>query len=140
MNDATRELGAALGIAVLGSFAASEYSSSVRRFLGAIPASARSAARSSLASAIEAADKLSPAAKHTLLAGSKDAFIDGLHLAVTAGAVLCALASIVVYRYLPSQTPPISGHGDHGEMTAVDAAEVTAEMGFAGFEPVLDRG
>jgi hypothetical protein len=69
------------------------------------------------------------------LAGSKDAFIDGLHLAVTAGGILCAIASFVVYRYLPSQTPMVEGHG---EMTAVDAMEVTAEMGFAGFEPVLD--
>ena len=37
MNDATRELGAALGVAVLGSIAASQYSSHLHHALGALP-------------------------------------------------------------------------------------------------------
>ena len=49
MNDATRELGAALGVAVLGSIAASQYTSHLHDALDVIPASARDAASSSIA-------------------------------------------------------------------------------------------
>ena len=38
MNDATREFGAALGIAVLGSIAASQYSSHLHDALARLPA------------------------------------------------------------------------------------------------------
>jgi len=48
MNDATRELGAALGIAVLGSIAASQYSSSLHG-LGNLSNAARDTARASIA-------------------------------------------------------------------------------------------
>ena len=64
MNDATRELGAALGVAVLGSIAASQYSSHLHDALGRLPAAARSAASSSIAGALHAAERLpGPAAR-----------------------------------------------------------------------------
>src|SRR5258708_31595943 len=47
MNDATRELGAALGIAVLGSLAASRYSSVVRHLVAGLSRPLRSAAPAS---------------------------------------------------------------------------------------------
>ena len=53
MNDATREFGAALGIAVLGSIAASQYTSKLHDAVRVLPASAREAAGSSLAGALE---------------------------------------------------------------------------------------
>jgi EmrB/QacA subfamily drug resistance transporter len=58
MNDATRELGAALGIAVLGSVAATRFSSSLHDALGAAPAAARDTAQTSLASALQVAEQL----------------------------------------------------------------------------------
>jgi len=62
MNDATRELGAALGIAVLGSIAASQYSSHLHAALDKIPAAARGTASSSIAGALQVAEKLPPRA------------------------------------------------------------------------------
>ena len=47
MNDATRELGAALGIAVLGSIAASQYSSGVQELTAGLPAAAADQASAS---------------------------------------------------------------------------------------------
>jgi predicted MFS family arabinose efflux permease len=58
MNDATRELGAALGVAILGSIAASRYTRAFQGTLNTLPASARDAARSSLAGAVQAAKDL----------------------------------------------------------------------------------
>ena len=101
MNDATRELGAALGVAVLGSIAASQYSAKVEPLVAALPASVRSTATSSIAGAIQAANACTAAAGRALTFGAQHAFVDGMHFAVTVGAVLAAVASVVVYRYLP---------------------------------------
>src|SRR5207237_1766702 len=55
MNDATRELGAALGVAVLGSVAASRYGSGLGSVAGALRAADRSRALGSLAGALQTA-------------------------------------------------------------------------------------
>lgn len=135
MNDATRELGAALGIAVLGSVAAARYSHSIDQ-LRNLPAAARDLARDSLSGALAESTRIGGGAGSLLRDGSQQAFIDGMHLAVTFGAVLAAIASVLVYRYLPAQTPMIAGHGP---IDAVDAAELTAEVAIAG-TPALIEG
>ena len=134
MNDATRELGAALGIAVLGSVAASRYAHSIDQLRG-VPAAAREAARDSLAGALAESARVGGPVGAKLLVGSQQAFMDGLHLAVTFGSILAALAAILVYRYLPAQTPMLAGHG---AVDAVDAVELTAEVAIAGTPPVLE--
>ena len=104
MNDATRELGAALGIAVMGSVAASQYTHHVDKLTRALPAATQHAARTSLADALEAAGRLPGAAGQALATGAQHAFIDGVHLAVTIGSVLALIAAVTVYRYLPHAT------------------------------------
>src|SRR3954469_22417094 len=58
MNDATRELGAAFGIALMGSLAASRYSASLAPVTAHLPRSVQRQAGVSLADALAAADKL----------------------------------------------------------------------------------
>jgi EmrB/QacA subfamily drug resistance transporter len=127
MNDATRELGAALGVAVLGSLAASQYAKSIDSHIAIIPSSARAGVRSSLASALDQAKLLSAADARSVSSAAQHAFVDGIHFAVTVGAVLAAAAAIVVYRFLPHQA-------NHN--TAIESAEVTAELGVAGAMPI----
>src|SRR5579859_623961 len=95
MNDATRELGAALGIALMGSLAASRYASSLARVTASFPASVRHRAAISLADALSAATKLGGPAGRTLTVGAQHAFIEGIRLAVTCGAGLSAVAAVV---------------------------------------------
>lgn len=125
MNDATRELGAALGVAVLGSLAASRYSGQLLPLVSHLPVAARAAAQSSLAGALQAAQSLPPAAAHTLVLGADKAFIGGIHLAVTVGAVLAMVSSAIVFRYLPHLT---ASHGNHEqpapELTDADLLSV----------------
>ncbi len=102
MNDATRELGAALGVAVLGSVAASHYSARLKGVTQSLPAGVRSTAESSLAGALQTAAHLPAAAGRALTRGADLAFLDGLHLAVLVGALLAAGSAILVYRYLPA--------------------------------------
>ena len=132
MNDATRELGAALGVAVLGSIAASQYSSHLHDALGAIPASARAAASSSIAGALHAAESLRGPAAAIFDLAAKSAFIDGIHVAALFGVGLAVVAAILTTRYLPRVLLP------EGALSSpVAAMESTAELGLGGIPPVL---
>ena len=103
MNDTTRELGAALGVAILGSLAASRYSAHLHGVAHGLAPTVRAAAQSSLAGALQAAAALPHAAGAALARSSELAFVDGFHLAVTVGAVLASASALVVARYLPSR-------------------------------------
>jgi Na+/melibiose symporter-like transporter len=103
MNDATRELGAALGVAVLGSLAASRYAHSLNRVIDTIPTGSRSAARASLPSAIQHSKSLAGPEAAAVTSAAQHAFVDGIHFAVTVAAALAATAAVVVYRYLPHE-------------------------------------
>lgn len=132
MNDATRELGAALGIAVLGSVAASRYAHSIDQLRG-VSESAKVAARDSLAGALAESAKLGGSAGNVLRAGAQQSFMDGLHLAVTFGSILAALSAVLVYRYLPAQTPMSGGHGapvadEADAAAAADQVAIVAEV------------
>ena len=132
MNDATRELGAALGIAVLGSLAASRYDGQIAKFLNGLSASQRSTANTSIAGALRVAGKLPPHASAVLTAGAKGAFVSGLHFAAIGGAVLALSAAVFVLRYLPHSLVP------EGAMRGpIESMEDMAEFGVSGGMPVF---
>lgn len=132
MNDATRELGAALGIAVLGSVAASRYDGRVAKYLHGLSTAQRSAADTSIAGALRVAGKLPGHASAVLAAGSKGAFVSGLHLAALAGALLALFAGIIVLKYLPHSLVP-----EGAVRGPVESMEDMAEFGIAGGMPVF---
>ena len=91
MNDATRELGAALGVAVLGSLAASHYAHS---FHSVLDAGAGGLARPGQLVAGRRARRRQGARRRRRSRRSRraasSAFVDGIHFAVTIGASLAA--------------------------------------------------
>ena len=132
MNDATRELGAALGIAILGSVAASHYATRIAPFLRHLSPSDASTARTSIAGAARVASTLPPRAGRVLEGAANVAFVDGVHVAVTVGAVLATISAVIVYRYLPHSLVP------SGAMTGpVGSLEEAAELGLGGVPPVF---
>jgi hypothetical protein len=132
MNDATRELGAALGVAVLGSIAASRYSSGISSSVASLTAGDRAEARTSLASALETAHRLPQAVGDGLVSAAEHAFVSGIHLAALSGAILAAAAAMLVLRFLPRH---IEQHGG-GERSAVGSLEDVVELGLAGTPPL----
>jgi EmrB/QacA subfamily drug resistance transporter len=101
-NDTTRELGGALGVAVLGSVATTHFRSSSSDAIAGIPESAREQARSGIAGALQAARDVPGEAAGRLVADARQAFTDGLGIAaiVAAGVVLATavVASVVLGR------------------------------------------
>ncbi|MHB8463917.1 MAG: MFS transporter, partial [Acidimicrobiales bacterium] len=132
MNDASRELGAALGIAVLGSIAASRYGSELRHVVAHLPVTSRRQAASSIGGALAVAKNLPPGVGSAIAHGARVAFVDGIHLACTIGAILAVTASAIVLRYLPHQLNDQASLHD-----ATAAAEEMAVLGIGGAPPVF---
>ena len=110
MNDASRELGAALGVAVLGSVAASKYASALDGVTRHLPKDLQAQARSSLTGAQQVASQLPHAAGAIVRTGADAAFIDGIHLACVVGGALAVAAAVLVFRCLPRtamETEPV---------------------------------
>jgi len=132
MNDATREFGAALGIAVLGSIAASQYTNKLHDAVHVLPASAREAAGASLAGALNAAHQLPGAAADAFTTVARTAFVDGIHLAATFGIALAIAASILTLRFLPRSVSHTGAM--HSPLGALENA---AEFGIGGAMPIF---
>jgi EmrB/QacA subfamily drug resistance transporter len=132
MNDATRELGAALGIALMGSLAASNYANHMAKATAHLPAHIQQQAAVSLSDALSAANQLGGAAGRALTAAANHAFISGIQLAVTGGAILALIAAFIVATRLP----PLPEHGP-GDESALEATEIALEIGLAGVEPAF---
>ena len=132
MNDASRELGAAFGVAVMGSLAASQYASAIESLTVGLPAEAQEAAGASLAGALHVAGEIGGPVGAALSAGADAAFVDGVHLAVTVGAALAAIAATLVVKFLPRTVVHEGAMHGGGE-----ALEDVAELGLGGTMPVF---
>ncbi|MDG9718259.1 MFS transporter [Streptomyces sp. DH24] len=97
VSETAYELGAALGIAVLGSIVTGVY----RGFTG--PAGTPAAAHESLGGAVEAARGLPADTAGALLTSAREAFVDGLTLAAGAGATVLLAASVAAWFLLRDQ-------------------------------------
>ncbi|MCG8927365.1 MFS transporter, partial [Lentzea sp. CC55] len=99
VEETAYELGAGLGVTVLGSIAALIYSTG-------LPGEAAQA-RDGLTEATAAAAELTPEAGSHLLELARAAFVTGLRAAMVVGAVLFVLATIAAARALPKTKDPL---------------------------------
>ncbi|MBG7605392.1 MAG: hypothetical protein IZT58_12260 [Actinobacteria bacterium] len=98
VNDTSREVGGALGIAVLGSIANSVYRSDIdSRVLQPLPDEAGEAAGESIGAAIAISEELPGKAGELLASEAGDAFTSGFSTSLTAAAVVAAISGIVVF-------------------------------------------
>jgi EmrB/QacA subfamily drug resistance transporter len=132
MNDATRELGAALGVAVLGSIAASRYGSEIMSAVSGLSPADQTQAKSSIAGALNVASTLRGPSSTALTESAHDAFLSGLHLAVLVGATLAVISAGIVYRFLPRSLAPEGAM--HGPLESLEDA---AELGLGGVPPIF---
>ena len=106
VNDTTRQVGGALGVAVIGSVLASTYGGKVGDFLTnlGVPQAAVDAATSSLGGAARvAADPRVPAEVGTqLMDMANQAFVEALHRGVLVAAIPTALGAVMAFRFLPA--------------------------------------
>ncbi|MFJ8077810.1 MFS transporter [Streptomyces sp. NPDC096176] len=101
VSETAYELGAALGIALLGSIVTGVY----RDFTTpeGTPAGIAVAAHESLGGAVEASTALPPHQAHALVGAAQEAFVDGLRLAAGAGAVVLLVTAAAAWFLLRGQ-------------------------------------
>lgn len=123
-NDTTRELGGALGVAVLGSMVTSQYAASMGEVDGSLPARVREAVEGSVLAVRGLIDEGALPSDTPLLGQAKSAFVDGLNLAAIVGAVVIVIAAFTVYKLLPSdrRTEAVVGDEEEGQLVGAPGA------------------
>lgn len=141
MNDTTRQMGGALGVAVIGSLLATSYRPGVTarlRELGA-PPQLVAVARESVGAAVEAASRLPASVAGAVRDAARAEYVDGLRIALLAGAAVVLVAAAVVFAFLPAraQDPraPFEGPLDGIASLTFAEAEGVLEADAAGTAP-----
>ncbi len=104
MNDTTRELGGALGVAVLGSIVASRYASGISNVIAVFPDQARGVAESGLSGALTVSGQTGEPAGGSLAAAARQAFVDGFNVAAIVAAAVLFGAALAARFLLPRGT------------------------------------
>lgn len=121
VNDTVRELGGALGVAIIGSVSATRYTSSLRsdlRQVGGLSASTRTALADNVGSTLASSQRLGASGRDIAALG-RQAFVDSmttaLWIAVGMAVAATVIAAINLPRHRPTGAPGDNGHG-HGHL------------------------
>ena len=110
MNDLLRQLGGALGIAVIGSVMNTVYRDQMADVIAPLPAQAAALAGDSVGAAIAIAGRLGGAAGDALATAARGSFVDALHVAAVVAAVVAVGTAAFVARAMPADAVGELGH------------------------------
>jgi hypothetical protein len=142
VNDTTRQVGGALGVAIIGSVLTSIYSTKIGDFFAgpagqAAPPEAVEAATSSLGGAFKVAENLATqpidgaaAASANLVSTANQAFVDAMHAGVLVAGAVTFVGAIMAILFLParaSQTDHDAQVHEYLDEHAAEPAAVSAE-------------
>jgi MFS transporter, DHA2 family, multidrug resistance protein len=103
MNDTVRQVGGALGVAILGSVLSSHYRDGMDGTAHELPAGAAHAAHDSIAGASAVADRIGGAAGQALHHTASLAFVDGMQIAMLVAAAVTVVGAAVALVLLPAR-------------------------------------
>jgi EmrB/QacA subfamily drug resistance transporter len=131
VNDVSRELGSALGIAILGSLFNAGYSSAVSEATTSLPDDVADAVAESPGAGLAVASELGVDGR-SLADSVQNAFSSGLGRAMTVGAVIALLTAVFTVWRGPRRSSVLAGDAhDSNESATFDAALATAHSGVA---------
>ena len=103
INDAGRQVGAALGIGIVGAIANAGYVSGIEDAVSALPPQAAASAERSVGAALQIADELGGSAGAALRTAADAAFMDGFGAGLLIAALLALAGGFLVLRRLPAR-------------------------------------
>ena len=118
VNDTTRQMGGAVGVAVFGSIMASHFTTSITGKLGGtLPAQVFAQVKDNVGQAIGAAHQGGPIRPFApqIIRAANDSFVSGLHIVGVAAACITLLAAIGVALFLPARArdyEPVTADAD----------------------------
>lgn len=101
MNDVTRQVGGALGVATIGSVLNTVYGNTMAPAVAALPTPAAEAARDSLGPALHVAGQLPGPVGTALAEAARHAYVEGLGIALLVAAAAALAGALVTRRFLP---------------------------------------
>ncbi len=121
VNDVSRQLGGALGVAVIGSVVSSAYRTNLRAHeSSAVPVAAARASEKSIGVATQAARALPPRAATTLLDAANHAYVHAITRGFVVSIVVMALALGVAVTMLPRRARTVQATDDEQETVEED--------------------
>ncbi|GGZ70555.1 MFS transporter [Streptomyces echinoruber] len=102
LSNTFRQVGGALGIAVLGSVLSTAYRNGIEDKLTVLPAAVRQIAGESIESTLGVAAKLGPQGR-ALVAPANDAFLHAMHVTALCGTGIALIGALVVALFLPGR-------------------------------------
>jgi EmrB/QacA subfamily drug resistance transporter len=132
LNDTVRELGGALGVALLGSVLNSGYQSGVASATESLPAGLQEPVESGIGSALAVSSQLGDSAG-PVVSAARNAFVDGWQTSMWVGVALAAVAFFFLLVRGPKNDHAVVGDGSEAveldEPLALDPAPVPALVG-----------
>ncbi|MFD8150120.1 MULTISPECIES: MFS transporter [unclassified Streptomyces] len=116
LSNTFRQVGGALGIAVLGSVLSAAYRNGIEGDLGRLPPGLRHTAGESIEATLGVAAQLGPEGK-ALVAPAYDAFLHAMHVTALMGAGIAVLGAVVVALFLPGRRRETRQPGQEEELT-----------------------
>jgi MFS family permease len=121
VNNSVRQVGGALGVAILGSLLAASYSAFLGSTVDGLPAELRGEASQSVVATLEAVqqvqengDEDAVRAATAVVQPAREAFVSAMHVTAVGTAAASGIATIVVLVWLPGRTRrPESGDRRH---------------------------
>jgi MFS transporter, DHA2 family, multidrug resistance protein len=103
MNDLLRQLGGALGVAIIGSVMNTVYRDRMADVVAGLPAPAAQAAGDSVGAAVAIGSQIGGAAGDLLVTSARTSFVDALGPAAVVAAAIALLTAILVVRGMPAR-------------------------------------
>jgi hypothetical protein len=123
INNVFRQVGGALGVAVLGSLMSTVYRNGVSGHLGSLPAPQRHAAGESIEATLGVAAKLGPKGQ-VLVEPAHHAFIHAMHITAAASGGVALFGALVVLVFLPGRSTPAAAEpGGEAELSMAGAEQ-----------------
>jgi hypothetical protein len=120
ISNTVRQVGGALGVAILGSVLSAVYRGQVADAVAGLPGPARDAASESLAGAHGVAEHMGPAVA-PMLSAADNAFVSAMHWGAGGSAVVAVIALIITLAWMPRRSSVLPA-------AAPASAEVKADV------------
>lgn len=130
VNDASRELGAAIGVAVAGSVLAAGYTNRVQPVLPTVPPAAREPVSDSLAAALQVAQQSGLSAQH-LADVARDAFVHGNSQAAQTLSAITTISAVILGIWAPGRPTTTKRRHPSNETTAGSQIDTSTESSTA---------
>lgn len=120
VNDTTRQVGGALGVAVLGSITSTIYNSEMSAAATGLPAPQAAAVENSIGGALGVAGQIGGQAGQALALAADAGFVDAMGVTFQVAAGVALAGALVALAFLPSRQPA------EAEAVAVESSETEA--------------